>query len=433
MNRPLNSPCAPSQKGFTPAFSAAAPWDDDWAQLLALLPDDLETSARQAGALSRRRGVRDAQALLRLALVYGAGGLSLRSTATWARQARVAQLSDVALRKRLRRATPWLGRLLAQVLAARTQLPEALPHTLRLRVLDATTLSRTRSQGTDLRVHLCWDLATQSVADLEWTPATGTGTGERLSRLACQPGDVLIADRGYAHRREVAAVHEKGIAVLLRFCERTFPLETPEGQPFDLLAAVAHLAPGAVAEFAVRTAAQPTGKHPIPAAPGRVVVIRKSAQAAEAARRRVREAAKKKGRTPCARALEAAAFLWVFTTVAAAALPAEAVLAVYRFRWQIELAFKPCQELALSGRTARSRPGPLPYGVAVQTAGPGAHRRSLPPLGGFFPLGAGRSRIGRCPSGASSRWWPRRCAPPSGHVDPFPVAAWGNIPAGGVP
>src|SRR5205823_7729746 len=43
--------------------------------------------------------------------------------------------------------------------------------------------------------------------------------------------------------------------------------------------------------------------------------------------------------------LEAAEYCFVFTTVAAARLSAEAVLELYRFRWQIELAFKRMKSL----------------------------------------------------------------------------------------
>ena len=57
----------------------------------------------------RRRGVGDAAALLRLALAYGPGGMSLRSAAAWAGLNEVAAISDVALLNRLRGSADWLG------------------------------------------------------------------------------------------------------------------------------------------------------------------------------------------------------------------------------------------------------------------------------------------------------------------------------------
>lgn len=65
---------------------------DNWSAILAHIgkPEELDTSARNAGALTRRREIRDAATLLRLGLAYGPGGMSLREVTAW------AQLHDVA-------------------------------------------------------------------------------------------------------------------------------------------------------------------------------------------------------------------------------------------------------------------------------------------------------------------------------------------------
>ena len=69
-----------------------------WPCLLARLRElvDLEGSARAFGALRRRRGVADAGVLLRLALVYGGSGLSLRGTEAWATAAGVAGMAGTS-------------------------------------------------------------------------------------------------------------------------------------------------------------------------------------------------------------------------------------------------------------------------------------------------------------------------------------------------
>src|SRR5438128_4049240 len=96
--------------------------EEDWPFLLSLLPADLEESARELGAFTRKREVRCAADLLRLALLYGFGGLSLHATAIWARVSDVAKLSDPALLKRLCHAADWLGRLLFDKLAPQAAL-----------------------------------------------------------------------------------------------------------------------------------------------------------------------------------------------------------------------------------------------------------------------------------------------------------------------
>ena len=76
-----------------------------------------------------------------------------------------------------------------------------------------------------------------------------------------------------------------------------------------------------------------------------MLAIRKSPTATEAARRKVRKEAKKKGRVPSERTLELAGFVLLFTTLSQERLTAAAGLELYRFRWQIELTFKRMKSL----------------------------------------------------------------------------------------
>jgi hypothetical protein len=309
--------------------------EQDWNVIVSMLPSDLEASAREAGALRRRRGVTSAEDLLRLAMAYAYCGLSLRATAAWASCGGIAELSDVALLKRLRHAAPWVGQLLAQKLAERVVFPKEAGTALRVRLLDASSISVPGSQGTDWRVHVGFDLAAGCIDSVEVTPAS---EGETLTRHVVGEAELAIADRGYAHRSGIASVVLGGGQLIVRLNSNTVPLEQPDGRPWDWLEAVRDLEPGQVAEFAVRTA--PDTSRDIPAIAGRVVILRKSEQATEEARRKLRRNATRNGRTPNERALSAAAYVMLFTNLCAEQLAAADVLALYRFRWQIELAFK---------------------------------------------------------------------------------------------
>ena len=76
--------------------------EDDWPVIRRLLPDDLEQSAREHGAMRRRRGqVNSAEQLLRLILMHVAGRLSLEQTVTRAQARGLATLNALALHKRL--------------------------------------------------------------------------------------------------------------------------------------------------------------------------------------------------------------------------------------------------------------------------------------------------------------------------------------------
>jgi hypothetical protein len=85
----------------------------------------------------------------------------------------------------------------------------------------------------------------------------------------------------------------------------------------------------------------------------RLVAAKLSPAAARAARRRVRRNAEHHGRKPSALTLEVAGWLLVTTTLDASVWEAEAVLRLYRARWQGELVFKRMKQL-LDAHTLRA-------------------------------------------------------------------------------
>lgn len=300
----------------------------EWEYVVALLPADLERSAVKHGAIVRRRRVTSASALLRLALGYAVCDWPLRTAAALSESIGLGPMSDVAVLKRLRRCGPWLGWLTGQWFVGHG-LTTALPPR-RLRLVDASTVSRPGSTGADWRLHASYDVVGGRFD--EWELTTGTG-GESLARFHGRPGDVLVADRGYAHPRVLGDVAAHGIDFVVRFPWSNLHLLSSDGQPLDLLAFL-HGLPEATAvaqpvyldleDRAVRT---------------RLVAVRKSVAATESAHRRILHEARRKGKEPDPRTLQAAAYVFVLTTLPPTA-SASQVLEIYRARWQIEIAFK---------------------------------------------------------------------------------------------
>jgi hypothetical protein len=311
--------------------------ETQWKYLLSMLPAkvDLEASARDKGALLRRRVVRSAETLLRLALAYCCG-LSLRQTSCWAHLQGLGKLSQVGVMKCLRRSASWLEFLVVTKLAERAECRQI--QGLRLRLVDATTVSAPGSQGTDWRVHLGFDLGSLTIDAVELTGAEG---GESLSRFQVGAREVLIGDRGYAHRRGLWSVRQAGGDFLVRSTWQNLPLQTLGGEPFDLLLAARSLPEGEVGEFAVQTVAT----RKVPAMAARMIILCKSEEAAEQAREKIRKEARKKGHAVDPRTLEAAGYIFLLTSLPAAQLKAAEVLDLYRFRWQVELAFKRLKSL----------------------------------------------------------------------------------------
>ena len=309
--------------------------DQNWKAITDMLPADRDQTARETGAFTRAREIKSSDDLLRLLCFYSWTNLSLRDTAASANEADIASVSDVALLHRFQKVGGWIEKMVGQLLEARLPPPllSALPYHMRL--ADASALSLIKSSGTDYRLHASYCLLSQRFQSLEITDAT---QGESLKRLTIQPGELVIADRAHGHRVGIAQVLEQGGQVLLRFAWNHLPLQTRGGEVFDLMTELMRLKPGETGDWEVQTA--PVPAQELCALRGRVVAIPHTPEATRKAEAAARKAAKKKHRVILPQTLVACGYLFVFTTLKAEEADATLILALYRFRWQIECAFK---------------------------------------------------------------------------------------------
>jgi hypothetical protein len=303
--------------------------EEEWEFLTEFLPKDWREQARSTGALRRARGIASADCLLQLILMHTATGLSLRQTVVRARAQSIADISDVALLKRLRSSEKWLRSLTAQMLElSNAGMVNRLSLRRRIRVVDATTVEEQGGAGTDWRVHYTLCLPDLSCDFFELTDEHG---GETYRRIPVQRADLLLADRGYSNAAGVSAVLAAGGDVLVRWNSFSFPLETADGKAFEALKELGKLPQRGAREWAV------SFTHGGKRHTGRLCAIRKSAVATVRAQEKLRRQARKKQKQVNDEALKLAAFIVVFTTVSQKELSTEEVLELYRVRWQIEL------------------------------------------------------------------------------------------------
>lgn len=307
--------------------------DDQWPYVLSLLPPDLEQTAWENDALIRKRVIKSAANLLRLVLVYGWAGFSARSTCIWAAMKKIGKLSNVALLERLQYCAPWLAVVVSQVLQRNCEKLAFSINGRSIRLVDASCICRAGAKGTDRRLHLSFKLGSMAIDSVQFTDSKG---GETLGRYPVAAGDIVVGDRGYAHRKGVKSVVERGADVLIRFNWQNFPLIRRDGKPFKLLEHLRKLKNDQVGDWQVKTA--PCGDAP--AIEGRVIALKKSPQASEKEQKKVQNQAKKKKRTADQRTIESASYIFVFTTLTSDIASASEILEMYRFRWQIELVFK---------------------------------------------------------------------------------------------
>ena len=214
-----------------------------WPSVLSALPSslDLTALARSEGAIKRSRRVSDGETLLRLALWYGPCGLSLRSAAALAAGTETANLSDVALLKRLSGAADWLEAIVATVLAERHS--EPMTGTRDLVLIDGTAISQPGSKSTDWVLHSRYKPG-HGFSGFTLTDRSG---GEALDRHTFSAGEIVIADRAYARGgKGLSHVRNQQADFIVRAGWRSLALRDEYGQPLDLLARLKGLAPGEI-------------------------------------------------------------------------------------------------------------------------------------------------------------------------------------------
>ncbi len=266
---------------------------EDWDLLLGFLPPGWEALAAESGALKGLRKDKSPENLLRVLLLHLGCGHSLRETAVRARRAGLADLSSVALMKRLAKAGPWLHSLCRALFEERGGALSGSPDGgFEVRLVDATTVKEPGKTGSLWRLHY----------------------SVRLPSLVCDH---------------------------FRLTET----EGPDGGSFDLLGAVAGLdRPGHASSWPAAA-----GGGSVPLAPGRVCAVRKSDAAIDLAHRKLLRKASRKGTVPKPQSLEFAKYVIVFTTLPEAGFTPEEVLDWYRLRWQVELVFKRFKSAAQLG------------------------------------------------------------------------------------
>jgi hypothetical protein len=320
---------------------------EEWEILRDWLPEDLNERARTHRFFQRQRGLTDGERWLRLILMHVAGGLSLEQTAVRARELGLAQVSGVALFKRLRHAGAWLRDLCQYLLAEQQRrLGRGVwPSQYRVRAIDATDIQEPGSTGTDWRIHYSIRLPELVCDHYELTDGKG---GEKLGRFHFGQDELILADRGYSHRAGAAKVLDSGAALLLRWNPAVFPVKSEDGSEFDLLAHLRRLPKRGAGEWKVQFEYE--GKTYFL----RLCAIRKNRVAAERSRRKAQRKAQRNGTQAQAPSLELTGYILVLTSLPAEQFSASQVLRLYRCRWQVELAFKRLKSLLGAGHVPKS-------------------------------------------------------------------------------
>jgi Transposase DDE domain len=319
--------------------------EGDWEQeVLSQLPADAQHHARELGAFVRPRELKCVGDLLRGLLAYVLCAASLRHLGAWSVLIGLANLSHVAWQKRLRAARGWLLWLLIH----RLSVPATCPHAgaIRIILVDATRLKEPGGSGDDWRLHLAYDLLAGQFVEVK---VSDRHTAEGFRLFDWRAGDIVVADRGYSRRKELALVFRAGAHVVVRLAPQKVPLLDRQGQPFDVLSWLKEHGSG---QHSCQVAFQ--DEHGT--FRGRLVACALPEEAAQRARAKECKRANKQQRAVREDTLFLCGWLLILSSLPESLWSDEQILALYRARWQIELLIKRMKQVLklaqLRGKTA---------------------------------------------------------------------------------
>ena len=132
-----------------------------------------------------------------------------------ARRAQLADLSDVALLKRLRKSRDWLQALCVELFREQG-LAATEGNGFEVRAFDATVVKEPGRSDSLWRIHYSVRLPSLMCDFFKLTRTKGAGMGESFTQFPIIPGDCILADRGYSMAKGIHYAVEAGGQVTVR-------------------------------------------------------------------------------------------------------------------------------------------------------------------------------------------------------------------------
>jgi hypothetical protein len=300
------------------------------------LPDNYQESAREFKAFTCGRKIKDPLQLLQIVMLYCGLDLSLRGCAGEVSNLQ-GYISDTAIQKRLAACVPWVKALLISVFNLKGIVES---DTLRFVIIDGSTVQEPGATETTYRLHVAIDLIELTFRQIE---VTTDKIGENLGHYDLQPNDVVLIDRGYNQPVTLVPFLNRGGHIVLRYNPHGMNLYTKDEdgnlKKVDWESEISSLKGQ---EEGVIPVIISDGKQQVTAY---VHAIRLPREQAKEARRKAKKRAKKKGRTISKKALYLSGWTLIVTSLPPTSLDTETIGALYRVRWQVELAIKRLKSL----------------------------------------------------------------------------------------
>jgi IS4 transposase len=206
-------------------------------------------------------------------------------------------------------------------------------------------------------MHCAFDLPRERFGHLELTDER---EGERLDRIPVIEGEIRIGDAAHLQPDRMGHVLDQGGDFLVRAGWRNARWLDARGRPIDIIGVL-----GKARDCGLIDQPIWVGRHDGAPLGVRLVAVKKPPQAAAEARRKARRNAQREGYQLSKKALVAADWVILVTSLKPEEFTTEDILALYRLRWRIELAFKRLKSLVgLKGPPGFDERSAKPYLLA---------------------------------------------------------------------
>ena len=296
--------------------------------LIREIPDGYEQACFETGAIERKRGIKSPGELMLLNLVHLISGCSLMEISEIAHLGKFGEISDVAFMKRFQNSNEWFKWIISH-LQNEGYISYNNPkyfEKYRIVAVDASDVSEKGRSRRVFRLHFALDIGKLQAYQYN---ITTNAVGESLTNFNFKRGDLVLADRAYGTIRSIEHCIEEEADCILRLRSNAFALYNDEGQKIDLLKEITEKGNGSLTAYI-----HGAGKHRV-----RVCFKRKSELAIEESHKRIKSKESRKQITVSKEAKTFNEYIVLVTTISED-VPYDAILDLYRFRWQIELFFK---------------------------------------------------------------------------------------------
>lgn len=302
-------------------------------ELIERMPEGYEQACFDTKAIERKREIKNPASLMKLILLYLTGGYSQIEMSVIAQELGIANISDVAFLKRFAKCKNWIIWIITRIIPKpiiEYEMPKWLQN-YKLVALDASDVTEKGRSGRLFRLHYAFNII--KMCSLAYK-ITSQKVGETLLNFDIQKDWLILADRMYGTLTGIEYCLKKGANFILRLKYNAFKLYDSGGNEIDILDKMRDITSAVAKDIEVYVKLSKLGLTRL-----RICAVKIPDDKLDQVERRNKRRDSKKQKATSPEALAMSKYVVIITALPSI-ITADEIIALYRFRWQVEIYFK---------------------------------------------------------------------------------------------